>query len=108
MLEKVGPLDAGDVSAAAILPRLLMGRRVPDEVAERACREYDVILSDHDLSAEEVIRISTEQGSAALLAGSRNGLTAKTIAALPNSLRIIANPSAGFDHMDVAAAKARG
>lgn len=87
---------------------LLVARRVPDAVAERARREFDATVTDHDMDATAVIDASRAQRCRAILTGKKAALTAADIAALPDSIRIIANPSAGFDHMDVEAAKARG
>ena len=89
-------------------PRLLVARRVPPAVAERARREFDAVLAETDMDADAVIDAAKEHGSQAVLSGPNVRLTAEKLAALPGSVRIIANPSAGTDHMDVAAARARG
>jgi glyoxylate reductase len=47
-------------------------------------------------------------GHDALLISSREAMTADTLAALPASIRAIATFSVGFEHIDLAAAKARG
>jgi lactate dehydrogenase-like 2-hydroxyacid dehydrogenase len=89
-------------------PRLLIARRVPPAVAERARREFDAVLADTDMDADAVIRSATEHGIQAVFSGPKVRLTAAGIAALPETVRIIANPSAGTDHMDVEAARERG
>jgi lactate dehydrogenase-like 2-hydroxyacid dehydrogenase len=89
-------------------PRLLVARRVPPAVARRALREFDTILVEADMDAAGVIRATREHGTQAVFSGPKVRLTRADIAALPDSLRIIANPSAGTDHMDVAAANDRG
>jgi lactate dehydrogenase-like 2-hydroxyacid dehydrogenase len=88
--------------------RLLVARRIPDAVAERARREFDAVLAEHDMDVPAVIEASRRYGSQAVLTGKKVALTAADIAALPETIRIIANPSAGFEHMDVAAARDRG
>ncbi|MFG1383873.1 2-hydroxyacid dehydrogenase [Xanthobacter versatilis] len=98
----------GAASSTAAKPRLLVARRVPQAVAERASRDYDAVIAESDLDAEATIAAATAQGSAAILSGPRVRLTADHMPRLPDTVKIIANPSAGFDHMDVAAAKARG
>jgi lactate dehydrogenase-like 2-hydroxyacid dehydrogenase len=77
-------------------------------VAERIRREFDAVLAETDMDAKSVILATTAQASEAVFSGPKVRLTAADIAALPPTVRIIANPSAGTDHMDVAAAKARG
>ena len=37
-------------------PRVLLARRVTEAVAERARREFDAVLAEHDLDAEATIR----------------------------------------------------
>ncbi|TBW38451.1 D-glycerate dehydrogenase [Siculibacillus lacustris] len=88
--------------------RLVVARRVPAAVAERAARDYDALIADHDLDVEEAIAAVIAHRADAILIGHKVGLTAAHMWRLPDHLKIIANPSAGFDHMDVAACKARG
>ncbi len=102
------PHNRGTTTGKERRPRLLVARRVPEGVADRAAREFDATLADHDLNGAEVIEATRALGSQAILSGPRVRLTAAEISQLPDTLRIIANPSAGYDHMDVAAAKARG
>ena len=87
---------------------LLVARRVPDAVAERARREFNAVVTDHDMDAAAVVAASRTHRIRAILTGKKAALRAADVAALPDSVRIIANPSAGFDHMDVDAARARG
>lgn len=92
----------------AAKPRVLVARRVPDAVAARAARDFDAVLAAHDMTAEEAIAAAGAQDSQGILSGPKVRLEAAHLPLLPRSLRIIANPSAGTDHMDVAAAVARG
>ena len=89
-------------------PRLLLARRVPPAVAERARREFDALVLDQELDAAQVIELTRKLAIQAVLIGSKAALTARDIEQLPASLRVIANAGAGVDHMDVAAARARG
>jgi lactate dehydrogenase-like 2-hydroxyacid dehydrogenase len=89
-------------------PRIFIARRVPPAVAARARREFDAVLADVDVDADSVIRATTEHGSQAIFSGPKVRLTAANIPNLPQTVRIIANPSAGFDHMDVDAARKHG
>ena len=90
------------------MSRVLIARRVPDAVAERARREFGATLVDADLDAETVLRLVAEAGTEAVFAGPKIRLTAEHAGRLPSSLRIIANSSVGTDHMDVAALCAAG
>ena len=87
---------------------VLVARRVPEAVAERARRDFGAIVADHDMDAGEALAIVAEKGLAALVSGGKVRLTAEHAAHLPPSLRIVANTSVGHDHMDSAAVKAAG
>jgi lactate dehydrogenase-like 2-hydroxyacid dehydrogenase len=89
-------------------PRVLVARRVPPAIAERAVNEFDALLAETDMDADAVVRTAADHQSQGVLIGPKARLTASSIAALPDSVRIIANPSVGVDHMDVEAARAHG
>jgi lactate dehydrogenase-like 2-hydroxyacid dehydrogenase len=88
-------------------PRILIARRVPDAVAARAREVFDAVIAEQDMDADTVIRATRECRSQAIFSDPKVRLDAGGIAALPEAVRIIANPSAGYDHMDAAAARAR-
>ena len=88
--------------------RLVVARRVPAAVAERAARDYDTWFADHDLGVDEAIAAIVEHRAEAILVGHKVALQQEHMSRLPDHLKIIANPSAGFDHMDAAAINARG
>jgi lactate dehydrogenase-like 2-hydroxyacid dehydrogenase len=60
------------------------------------------------MKAEEVIAACHAHGIQAILTGKKAAYTAEDIARLPATVKIIANPSAGYEHMDVESARARG
>jgi len=93
---------------AGTRPRILVARRVPEAVAARAREDFDAVVAEQDMDADAVIEATRRFGSQAIFSGPKVRLNAAGIAALPDAVRIIANPSAGYDHMDVAAAHARG
>ncbi|WP_028535868.1 2-hydroxyacid dehydrogenase [Paludibacterium yongneupense] len=90
-------------------PRIVIARAVPQAVAARASRDFDALLSQDDIpdSNEVLARVARHQAEG-LLVGATVKLDAATIARMPDCLRIIATLSAGFEHVDVAAARARG
>lgn len=89
-------------------PRILVARRVPEAVAARAAHEFEAVIADHDMDAAEVIHLTRQHRTEAIFSGPKVRLTAPLLSELPDTLRVIANPTAGVDHMDVAAARARG
>ena len=89
--------------------RLVVARPVPQAVSERAGAEFDAVLSDRaDMPADAVIQALGDHRADALFFSSNLKLGADVIARLPASVRVAATCSVGFDHIDVAAARARG
>ena len=89
-------------------PRVLVARRMPQATIDRARAEFDAVIADHDMKAEEVITACIAHRADGVLTGKKAAFTAEQISRLPASVKILANPSAGYDHMDVEAARARG
>jgi lactate dehydrogenase-like 2-hydroxyacid dehydrogenase len=88
--------------------KIVLTRRLPPLVEERAVRDYDAIrnLEDRVLSVDELIAIA--EGADALLICSSEKLTREVIGRLPSSVKIASTFSAGLDHIDVNAAREKG
>ena len=89
-------------------PVLLITRKLTAAVQARAARDYQVVLNDADLVFSRDGLIAACQSVDAVLPCHSEHFSAEVIAALPDRLGIIANHSVGTDHVDLAAAKARG
>ena len=89
-------------------PVVLVTRKLPDAVHERLERDYEprLNLEDRLYTGDDLLRLA--EGADALLPCPTDKLTAAVIARLPDSIRIIATFSVGYEHIDTAAAKARG
>jgi lactate dehydrogenase-like 2-hydroxyacid dehydrogenase len=89
-------------------PIVLVTRKLPDAVEERLRRDYEPRLNPRDrlYTSEELLQAAS--GAAAIMPCHTERFTAEVLRHLPESVRIIANFSVGFDHVDIAAAKARG
>lgn len=89
-------------------PLLYVTRRLPQSVEARAARDYDARLNaaDTPVTAADILRGA--DGASAVLCCPAERLDAATIGALPDTVRVIATFSVGFDHVDVPAARARG
>jgi lactate dehydrogenase-like 2-hydroxyacid dehydrogenase len=89
-------------------PTIFVTRRMPDAVTRRLTADYEARLNPNDgvLSADELVRGA--QGADAMLVTPTDKLTADVIGRLPQSIRMIATFSVGYEHIDVNAAKARG
>jgi lactate dehydrogenase-like 2-hydroxyacid dehydrogenase len=89
-------------------PRLVVSRQMPEAVQARIAAEFEAPYpGDRDLDAEEVLRLLEQTGAEALMLSSHLKLDAATIASLPARLRVAATTSVGYDHIDVAAARAK-
>jgi len=89
-------------------PVVLVTRKLPDSVEDRLRRDYDPILNPDDAlySSDEIIERA--KGADAIMPCHTERFSADVIARLPERVRVIANFSVGYDHVDTAAAKARG
>lgn len=89
-------------------PRIFITRKLPADVEARATRTYDAMLStDNHLPNRDDI-LAGAHGREGLLVTVTDRIDGGLIAALPESIRIISTFSVGYDHIDVAAAAARG
>ena len=89
-------------------PTVLVGRKLPDAVEARLSRDYNAILNPDDklYSADELIELS-HQADAILPCHSEH-FTAEVIEKLSDRIKVIANFSVGYDHVDTEAAKKKG
>jgi lactate dehydrogenase-like 2-hydroxyacid dehydrogenase len=87
---------------------VLFTRRLPDSVERRAARDYRLIANPEDrpLPADELIARS--QAVDAVVCTIADRMTADVISRLPARVRIVASFGVGTEHLDLAAAKARG
>jgi len=90
--------------------RLVLAALMPRDVVARARDEFDALVVEggDDMTAEQVLEAATRHRADAIMFVNTLPLAADVIARLPASVRIGATSSVGYDHIDVAAAKARG
>ncbi|HEY4044375.1 MAG TPA: D-glycerate dehydrogenase [Rhodopila sp.] len=88
------------------MPVLFVTRRLPASVEALAAREFDARLTPSDVPISGLV--ARAEGADAVLCCPGDVLDTRTIAALPQSVKVIGTFSVGYDHIDVAAAKARG
>jgi glyoxylate reductase len=89
-------------------PVLLATRRLPAPVEARAQRDYEARLNPDDTprSGRDIVRLAKD--AVAVVCSPAERVDAETIAALPDTVRVIATFSVGFDHVAIDAARARG
>jgi lactate dehydrogenase-like 2-hydroxyacid dehydrogenase len=90
--------------------RLVLAALMPHDVVMRARDEFDALVVEgkDDMTAAQVLQAAIEHRADAIMFTNTLPLSADAIARLPASVRVGATSSVGYDHIDVAAAKARG
>ncbi|MDX1605782.1 MAG: hypothetical protein R3202_06285, partial [Candidatus Competibacterales bacterium] len=89
-------------------PRILVTRRLPPAVEQRAADEYDARLNPEDQLLDRDALLAQSRDVVGIVACHTEHFDADLIAALPDSVRVIANVSTGTDHVDLEAASKRG
>ncbi len=89
-------------------PTVLVTRRLTDAVHARLERDYEAILNLEDRVFGRDELVDRCQSVDAVLPCHSEIFSAEVIAELPERLKVIANHSVGVDHVDLAAAKAKG
>ncbi len=88
--------------------KILITRRLPEAVIERACQSYRAAINsaDNPYGADQML--ARARGMDGLLCTISNDMSRPVIMGLPESVRIIATFSVGFEHIDLDAAGERG
>ena len=89
-------------------PVLLVTRKLPEPVEARIAANYDARFNRDDTPPTAEMVIAQAAGADAILCTITDRMSADLIAALPACVRMIATFSVGTEHIDIAAAKARG
>ena len=85
--------------AQADKPTVLVTRRLPDAVHARLERDYDARLNPEDRLYDKDALIAAAQGADAILPCHTEHFTEDVFAGLPDSVKIIANFSVGYEAM---------
>lgn len=89
-------------------PKVIVTRRWPEVVENRLRELYDAQINedDHPMSADELK--NALRNADAVLPTVTDPITADVLSAEPMRCKILGNFGVGFNHIDIAAAKARG
>lgn len=89
--------------------RIVVARKFPPNVIARAKQQFDALVADRLLTMPELFQACRDhKAEGFMFSGGGQGLTAENLTDVPPSVRIAATVSVGFDHIDVAACKAKG
>ncbi|MGH9256523.1 MAG: 2-hydroxyacid dehydrogenase [Vicinamibacterales bacterium] len=89
-------------------PAVLVTRKLPSAVEDRLRRDYQARLNPDDRLYSKDELIERARGAQAILPCHTEHFSAEVFEGLPREVRIIANFSVGFDHVDIDAAKRKG
>ncbi len=89
-------------------PTVLVTRKLPKAVEDRLQRDYQARLNPDDRLYSRDELVERARGAQAILPCHTEHFSADVLRRLPDEVRIIANFSVGYDHVDVEAARARG
>ena len=92
----------------AAKPVVLVTRKLPGAVENRLARDYDARLNPDDRLYDADELIARADGADAILPCHTERFSAEVIERLPARVRVLANFSVGYDHVDVDAARRRG
>jgi glyoxylate reductase len=89
-------------------PRVVVSRRLPAPVEARMADLFDVVFNREDTAMDAAALAAAMADGDVFVPTVTDQLTAELIAAAPDRLKLIANFGTGVDHIDLAAARARG
>ena len=89
-------------------PSVLCTRRMPPNVEARLARDYRATLNPEDRIYSEDDLVAGSEGQDGIFCAGGDPMTAGCVERLPDSVRVIATYSVGYEHVAVDAAKARG
>lgn len=89
-------------------PTILVTRRMPEAVEARLRRDYDARLNADDRIYSEAELAAKAAEADAMLICTSEKITPVLLARLPDRLKVISTFSVGYEHIDVAACRARG
>jgi lactate dehydrogenase-like 2-hydroxyacid dehydrogenase len=89
-------------------PVVLVTRKLPPAVEARATRDYDARLNPDDRIYTADALLAAAAGADAMLICTSEKITADLVSRLPAGIKAISTFSVGYEHIDVAACRARG
>lgn len=89
-------------------PILYATRRLPEAIEARAARDYDARLSADDAPVTAADILAGSLDATAIICCPAEKLGPDLIAQLPGTVKVVATFSVGYDHIDLAALRARG
>ena len=89
-------------------PVILVTRKLPQAVEARLNRDYEARLNPEDALYDKDELLERAQGAQGILPCHTENFDADVIGRLPEEVKIVANFSVGFDHVNIDAAKNRG
>ncbi len=89
-------------------PKVLLTRHVPQAAEDRLAAAYELTINPHErpMTAQELAEAAPRYD--AIIPNPTDKVDSSVFAAPGSRLRMVANYGAGFEHIDIVAAKAAG
>lgn len=90
--------------------RMVVTRELPQQLMDRIAQGWDAWVNpdDQNMDPMDIVQAARSHAAEVLLVMAMDRIDAMFISALPDSVQVIATLSVGHDHIDLAAARARG
>jgi lactate dehydrogenase-like 2-hydroxyacid dehydrogenase len=104
------PCELRHAREGEIVPsRIVVAIATVPAVADRAAAQFDAVLPrDGNMSIDQMVEAAVGHRAEGVVITSSLPLSAEIMARIPPSVKIVATSSVGYEHIDVAAARARG
>ena len=89
-------------------PRLVVAPSLPEDVFHSLRDRFNAIGGDENFSVGQTLEKARGHQAEAILVSHRHKMTRGVIGQIPESVKILATVTVGYDHIDLPAAKARG
>ena len=93
---------------AVAKPRIALALPLTEAAAARLASDFDAVVPESPIGMDKLIELAAAHKAEGLVSWPGLIFDAATLARLPASVRALATVSVGFDHVDIAAANARG
>jgi lactate dehydrogenase-like 2-hydroxyacid dehydrogenase len=90
------------------MPKILVTRKLPINVENAIISAFDCSLNRDDIIYTPERLVAEAAGHDAIMTTSMDKFSAKVLESLPRSVKLIATVSAGYEHIDLVAAKSLG
>ncbi len=105
---RIEGMPGGEVRRDGATKSILLTRKLPRNVEQRAARDYHAILNEPDMPFDSQQLVDRARGMDGLLITASDRIDADVMGRLPGTVKILASYAVGFEHIDLEAARMCG